>query len=102
MRGRSLSLRFDTLTLPVDRLKAAARRVRGKLNDAFVAGVAGGLRRYHTRRTGARRRAAHEHADQRARSGTAAVAGNQFVPARFVVPVGIARPASAWRPSASW
>ena len=32
---------------PIDRLKAAAQRVHGKLNDAFVAGVAGGLRRYH-------------------------------------------------------
>src|SRR5262249_38055551 len=47
MRERSLSVRFDTMTVPVARLKAAARRVRGKLNDAFVAGVAGGLRRYH-------------------------------------------------------
>ena len=34
----------------------ASKRVGGKLNDAFVAGVAGGLRRYHDA-MGARRRA---------------------------------------------
>ena len=40
-------MRFDTLTLPIPELKAAARRIDGKLNDAFLAGIAGGLRRYH-------------------------------------------------------
>jgi diacylglycerol O-acyltransferase / wax synthase len=92
MRARSLSVRFETLTLPVDRLKAAAKRAHGKLNDAFVAGVAGGLRRYHD----------IHHAPVPAlrmsmpinvREGDlAAVAGNQFVPARFEVPIGIVSP----------
>jgi diacylglycerol O-acyltransferase / wax synthase len=89
MRERSLSVRFDTLTVPVDRLKAAARCVRGKLNDAFVAGVAGGLRRYHESH-GADVRALRMSMPINVREReTAAVAGNQFVPARFEVPVGI-------------
>src|SRR5262245_26689875 len=93
MRERSLSVRFDTLTVPVDRLKAAARRVRGKLNDAFVAGVAGGLRRYHEAH-GAIVPALRMSMPINVRQGdTATVAGNQFVPARFEVPMGIMRPA---------
>ena len=92
MRGRSLSVRFDTLAVPIDRLKAAAKRAHGKVNDAFVAGVAGGLRRYHD---------AHGMPVQQLRmsmpinvreADTATVAGNQFVPARFEVPVGIVSP----------
>jgi len=92
MRGRSLSVRFDTLAVPVDRLKAAAKRAHGRVNDAFVAGVAGGLRRYHE---------AHGMPVQQLRmsmpinvreADTATVAGNQFVPARFEVPVGIVSP----------
>ena len=40
-------MHFDELDFPVDSLKAASKVVSGRLNDAFVAGVAGGLRRYH-------------------------------------------------------
>lgn len=92
MRGRSLSVRFDELTLPLERLKAAPKVVSGRLNDAFVAAVAGGLRRYH-----------HKHGVDVEHlrmtmpinirtSATANRAGNQFVPARFPVPVGIEDP----------
>jgi WS/DGAT/MGAT family acyltransferase len=92
MARRSLSVRFDTLTLDLAALKAASKVVSGKLNDAFVAGVAIGLRRYHE---------AHgEHVDQLRMTmpinirteRTASLAGNQFVPARFNVPVGIEDP----------
>jgi diacylglycerol O-acyltransferase len=92
MQGRSLSVRFDELRLPVSSLKGSAKVVSGKLNDAFVAGVAGGLRRYHEK---------HGHEIERlrmtmpinVRTGSRAnVAGNQFVPARFEVPVGIDDP----------
>src|SRR5262245_2779561 len=92
MRERSLSVRFDTLMVPVDRLKVAAKRVHGKLNDAFVAGVAGGLRRYHEAH-GLEVDALRMSMPINVREGeTASVAGNQFVPARFEVPVGIASP----------
>ena len=49
MTDRSLSVRFDTIVVPLDEMKASARKVDGKLNDAFIAAVAGGLRRYHDR-----------------------------------------------------
>jgi diacylglycerol O-acyltransferase len=92
MTGRSLSVRFDTLQVPLPELKAAARIVAGHLNDAFVAGVAGGLRLYH---------AHHGYTVDELRmtmpinvrdDRTARRAGNQFVPARFPVPVGIDDP----------
>ncbi|HWW54954.1 MAG TPA: wax ester/triacylglycerol synthase domain-containing protein, partial [Acidimicrobiales bacterium] len=47
MRGRSLSVQFDTISLPLEDAKAAAKVAHGKLNDAFVAAMLGGLRRYH-------------------------------------------------------
>ena len=92
MRDRSLSVRFDTLQVDLGRMKRSARLVSGKLNDAFVAGVAGGLRRYHL----------HHGHDVRAlrmtmpinirTERTATLAGNQFAPARFPVPMDIEAP----------
>lgn len=92
MRDRSLSVRYDTLQVDLERLKAASRLVGGHLNDAYVAGVLGGLRAYH---------AEHGHTVHQLRmtmpisvrnDRTARVAGNQFAPARFPVPADIADP----------
>jgi diacylglycerol O-acyltransferase len=97
LRERSLRLRLDTLTVPLPDLKAAAKRVDGKLNDAFVAAVTGGLRRYHE---------AHGTPVDALRmtmpinlrdASTDALAGNRFVPARFTIPVGIADPRERMR-----
>jgi WS/DGAT/MGAT family acyltransferase len=97
LRERSIRCRFDTLTVGLPELKAAARRVDGRMNDAFVAAVAGGLRRYHEE---------HGRPVEELRmtmpinvrtEETEAVAGNQFSPARFVVPVGIADPCERMR-----
>ncbi|MBI2704570.1 MAG: DUF1298 domain-containing protein [Actinobacteria bacterium] len=92
MRGRSLSVRFDTLQLPLEPMKAAAKLVAGKLNDAFLAGVAGGLKRYHDHHgvdVGLLRMTMPINVRD---ESTAHKAGNQFVPARFPVPVGIDDP----------
>ena len=47
MNERSLIRRLGVLEVPFPQLRAAAHCCGGALNDAFVAGVAGGLRRYH-------------------------------------------------------
>jgi diacylglycerol O-acyltransferase len=94
---RSLSVRFDTLRFPVAELKAAAKRADGKLNDAFVAGVAGGLRRYHLDRgssVGALRMTMPINIRD---AETADVAGNQFAPARFPVPIDVDDPIERMR-----
>jgi len=92
MTARSLSVQFDLITAPLEETKRAAKTVDGKLNDAFLAAVAGGLRRYHDR---------HGQPVDTLRTtmpiniraeGTETLAGNQFVPARFLVPVGIKDP----------
>lgn len=93
MGARSLSVHFDTIQVPIGPMKSAAKLVKGKLNDSFVAAVAGGLRRYHLH---------HGRDDvERLRMGmpisvrsdsTAAKAGNQFVPTRFAVPIDIDDP----------
>ncbi|HVT78580.1 MAG TPA: wax ester/triacylglycerol synthase domain-containing protein, partial [Acidimicrobiales bacterium] len=91
MVERSLSAHYDTLTISLPDLKSAAKAAGGKLNDAFVGAVAGGLRAYH----------AHHGVDIEAlrmgmpiniREASAAAGGNQFVPARFAVPTNISDP----------
>jgi WS/DGAT/MGAT family acyltransferase len=92
MRNRSLSVRYDTLRVDLPRMKKASKLVGGKLNDAFVAGVLGGLRQYH---------AHHGYDVPNLRMSmpisvrterTATLAGNQFTPARFGVPLAISDP----------
>lgn len=97
MTGRSLSFRFQTLTFSLPDLKAAAKAADGTLNDAFVAAVAGGLHRYHQRH-GTEVDALRMTMPISIRTeGTADVAGNQFVPARFTVPVAVEDPAEHMR-----
>jgi WS/DGAT/MGAT family acyltransferase len=93
MRGRSLRLHLDVVAVPLEKLKAAAKKSGGTLNDAFVAAVIEGLRLYHER---------HDVTIERLRmtmpintrgdGAKAKKAGNQFVPARFEVPMQVLDP----------
>ena len=47
LEQRSLGRRYATLEVPLDRLRAAGKAAGGTLNDAFLAGLVGGMRRYH-------------------------------------------------------
>jgi WS/DGAT/MGAT family acyltransferase len=108
MLERSTVVRFDYLSVPLDELKRAGKAVGSTINDAFVASVAGGLARYHSAmsapveslrmlmpvnvRGGANPRDPNTEAAKKAD-----VAGNQFAPARFEVPVAIESPAERMR-----
>lgn len=95
MTGRSLSVHFETLVVPLDDARRAAKAVGGRLNDVFLAATAAGLRRYHE----------HHGVDvdalrlsmpinlRAADDGDAT--GNNFAPARFPIPLGIDDPAEA-------
>jgi diacylglycerol O-acyltransferase len=92
MRDRSLTLRLDAFARPVAAFKRAGAAAGGTVNDAFVAGIAGGLQRYH---------AAHGHAVEALRMSMpinlrhgekGRKAGNQFAPVRFAVPTSIGDP----------
>lgn len=49
MTQRQLGWRYQPLQVPLAPLKAAGALASGTLNDAFLAGVAGGIARYHHR-----------------------------------------------------
>ena len=47
MVGRVAMSNLRTLEIPVDDMRNAAKQVGGTINDAFLAGIAAGLHRYH-------------------------------------------------------
>ncbi|ABM14880.1 wax ester/triacylglycerol synthase domain-containing protein [Mycolicibacterium vanbaalenii] len=91
MSKRSLIRRLGVHEVPFAALRAAAHRGGGALNDAFVAGVAGGLRRYHE---------AHDVTvgdlhltmPMSLREEGDEIGGNRITIMRFDVPVGVADP----------
>jgi diacylglycerol O-acyltransferase len=96
MRDRSLGRRFDVLDSSLDELKAAAKSVEGRMNDAFVAATFGGLRRYHLKHDALVDGLRMNMPVNIRGSGDLAV-GNHFAPMRFVVPLDIADPAERMR-----
>jgi diacylglycerol O-acyltransferase len=84
---RSLSVYFDLIDVPLAGLKKAGKSSKGTLNDAYIAGVVGGLRRYHERH-GSLPDALRVNMPVNLRSpGDAGKQGNAWVPARFPVPM---------------
>lgn len=97
LQGRSSRWRFDTMRVPFGPAKEAAHRAGGRLNDAFVAAMAGGMYLYH-RLHGASVEALRMGMPINLRTeATATKAGNQFVPVRFLVPLGIGDPKERMR-----
>lgn len=92
MRARTMSRGLGFFDVPLDDLKRAGKEAGGSLNDAFVAAVIGGLARYH-----------EFHGEPveelrmvmpiNLRDAGAAMGGNHFTPARFLVPMRIKDPA---------
>jgi diacylglycerol O-acyltransferase len=97
MVGRSLGLRFDAFALPLEDLRRAAKAAGGTLNDAFVAALAGGLRRYHEQHGKPVDELRMTMPINLRRGEEGRRAGNQFAPARFAVPIAIADPAERMR-----
>jgi diacylglycerol O-acyltransferase / wax synthase len=97
MTGRSMRVRFDAVTRPLDDLRRAAKAADCRINDAFLAAVGGAFRRYH-------QRLGSDVTDLRVTmpinvrdTTTEALAGNRFVPARFPIPVDIDDPSERMR-----
>ena len=49
MRDRAMTRQLAMIEVSLDALKKAAKTVDGTVNDAYLAAIAGGLRRYHER-----------------------------------------------------
>lgn len=91
MAKRSLIRRLGVHEVPFAALRAAAHKGGGALNDAFVAGVAGGLRRYHEYH-GAAVGDLHLTMPISLRTDHDELGGNRITLMRFDIPVGIADP----------
>jgi diacylglycerol O-acyltransferase len=96
LRERSLSWRFTTLDIPFAQLRAASTTVGGSLNDAFVAALLGGFRRYHEE-LGSPIDTMPIAIPISVRKDDDAEGGNQFAGARLAAPVGITDPQERMR-----
>lgn len=86
MTERGLSRRFDAFDIPLDAIRAAAHVAGGSLNDAFLAAIAGGMRRYHEQH-GAPVAALRVTMPINLRRPGDPAGSNRFTPARFTLPV---------------
>jgi diacylglycerol O-acyltransferase / wax synthase len=92
MTSRSLDRRLYAIAVDLRDLKHAAASAGGSLNDAFLASITGGLRRYHEEH-GAAVRELRVTLPISVRKEDDPAAGNRITLTRFKVPVGIAEPA---------
>lgn len=92
MKERTLVRRLGVHEVPLPKLKEAAHRGGGALNDAFVAGITGGLRRYHDKH-GVTVGDLHLTMPISVRTEDDGEGGNHITLARFDVPVGVPDPA---------
>lgn len=96
MTARKLGWRYDVLEIPLEDLKRTAKATGGTLNDAFVGGVAGGLRRYHERHAASCQELrvtlpiSIRHEDD-------PIGGNRITLMRFTIPVGLMDPIERMR-----
>ena len=96
MKARSLGRHLDMLEVRLDDLTRAAAAGGGTVNDAFMAAVTGGLRRYHDRR-GAPVDELRVTMPISIRQPDDPIGGNRITLMRFVVPVSDPDPASRIR-----
>ncbi len=92
MKRRSLVRRLGVHEVPTSQLREAAHNAGGAINDAFVAGVAGGLRRYHEKH-GITLHDLHVSMPISLRTEQDDIGGNRITLMRFDIPVGIVDPA---------
>jgi WS/DGAT/MGAT family acyltransferase len=89
--GRGLDRHLDVLNVPLHDLERAGHAVDGSVNDAFMAAIVGGLRRYHVAH-GERPSSLRVTMPISVRRDGDEAGGNRFTPARFVVPLEIEDP----------
>ncbi|WP_232064853.1 wax ester/triacylglycerol synthase domain-containing protein [Mycobacterium cookii] len=87
LTGSGSGYRLDTFDVPFDGLKAAGKAAGGSVNDAFLAALLGGLRRYHEKLS-----LTVDYIPMAVpvslRTDADPMGANKFAGARFVAPVG--------------
>jgi len=96
MRERATTRHLAMHEVSLDELKKAAKTTDGTVNDAYLAAVAGGLRRYHERH-GTAVDSLRALMPINLRAGQDANWGNRITLQRLIVPVGEADPAARMR-----
>ncbi|WP_425430867.1 wax ester/triacylglycerol synthase domain-containing protein [Cryptosporangium aurantiacum] len=96
LRGRGLGRRFGTLETTVDELRGAAKAAGGSLNDAYLAALLAGFRRYHER-LDAPIDLLPIGMPISLRDSADPMGGNRFGVARFAAPIGVRDPADRIR-----
>ncbi len=96
MTERGLGRDLDMVTVRLDDLKRASSAGGGTVNDGFIAGITGGLRRYHDRH-GATVDDLRVTLPISIRTPTDPLASNRLTLQRFAVPVHISDPADRIR-----
>lgn len=91
MKRRRLVRELGVYEVPLAALKEASHVAGGTLNDAFLAGVTGGLRRYHAHH-GAEVGDLHVTMPVSVRGTDDPVGGNRITLMRFTLPVGVVDP----------
>lgn len=96
LHNRGLGYRFEVLEVPLADLKAAGKAGGGSLNDAYLAAVLGGFRRYHEH-FGVRVETMPMGIPISLRGSADSLGGNRFAGARFAAPVGEPDPSKRMR-----
>jgi WS/DGAT/MGAT family acyltransferase len=91
-----MTRRLATIEVSLDALKKSAKSVGGTVNDAYLAAIAGGLRRYHERH-GAAVDSLRALMPINLRAGQDTNWGNRITLQRLIVPVGEPDPAARMR-----
>jgi diacylglycerol O-acyltransferase / wax synthase len=96
MRDRSMTRHLAMMEIPLDALRKAAKTADGTVNDAYLAVVTGGLRRYHERH-GATVKHLRAVMPISLRAAQDTDWGNRITLMRLTVPVGEPDPAARMR-----
>jgi diacylglycerol O-acyltransferase len=93
MTERRVTWHYDVLEFPLAEMLSAAHDAGAKHNDAFIAGVTGGLRYYHERHD-AQVEELRLTMPISIRKANDPIGGNRITLMRFKVPVGVAEPSA--------
>ena len=96
MTERRIDRHFERIDIPIDDLRTAGRAADGSINDALMAAITGGMRRYHEHH-GSPVDVLRVTLPISLRGDDDPIGGNRLTLARAEVPVGIADPVERMR-----
>lgn len=96
MRDRRMGRRYGILDVPLEPMRLAGKLISGTINDSFLAGITGGMRRYHERK-GADVETLRMTMPISVREDDDPEGGNRITLVRFEVPISLENPLERMR-----